>query len=493
MQINESNIGRIAICFILIAGTLILLGFNPTSSLWLDETITAWTIDRPLEDVAHLVYKFQGQSPLYYWCAWISIQIFGTSEIAFRLLSIIAGIVSLILLFKISRFYFSKNASLVVITFALIHGDFIRAWVSARPYSLALCTSLAAIYFFLKWIKSKEKISIVLSALLLITSYYFHYLFLLTGIPLMLLLVLNIKEVNRREWGLLCILAIVSAILLLPGFSHLQSLSSKAHDYSFAPAVSIKNLLLLSFVPEVFVLLFLSLFVVRIIEPFKIRITQNSQLNLLLILILWAFLPGFTLYCHGYLTGNSLLVGRYFLISCAGLLLAVGWLVDKMDISSAQLKLILLAALLIILLPRRWFLEDWRAVQQVIKASDQNQTSAVLLYSGLIEAQHPKWLFQDEFKEYLTVPLVHYPVQMPVYPVPSNLDRDRLNYFESKILPQIKTVDEVYIVAIRSKEEAINNLDPGMLVIYKPQLESIGLRNAATLISDLITVVKFTR
>ena len=54
-------------------------------SLWLDEFGTLWVVEANFASLIDRVFSFQGQTPFYYTCVWLAIQLFGESEVVLRL------------------------------------------------------------------------------------------------------------------------------------------------------------------------------------------------------------------------------------------------------------------------------------------------------------------------------------------------------------------------------------------------------------------------
>ena len=62
-------------------------------SLWLDELHTAWAVDGGLAQVAGRAAD-GNQNPLFFWMTWACTQLFGLNQLSLRLVSIVAGTVT---------------------------------------------------------------------------------------------------------------------------------------------------------------------------------------------------------------------------------------------------------------------------------------------------------------------------------------------------------------------------------------------------------------
>ena len=109
--------------FILLAILFVGAGvrvWQTTESLWLDELHTGWTVSGAWSDVSGRAAA-GNQTPCYFWLIWIWTRVFGQSELALRLPSLLAGL-----------------ALIATVFWALLR------W-TARPGSPALCALLVAL------------------------------------------------------------------------------------------------------------------------------------------------------------------------------------------------------------------------------------------------------------------------------------------------------------------------------------------------------------
>ena len=108
------------------------------NSLWLDEFGTLWAVEGGLGTVMERVYEFHGQTPFYYVWPWLSIQLFGESEIALRLPSIIFGFGTLSIVYLLGRDGWGKAAGLLAASLLSVSYFAVEADASARPYALVV-------------------------------------------------------------------------------------------------------------------------------------------------------------------------------------------------------------------------------------------------------------------------------------------------------------------------------------------------------------------
>jgi len=139
----------IAVAFFGVLGLGIRLA-SIRSSLWLDEFSTLWAVESGFGDMLRRVPTVMGQSPFYYAFAWASIHLFGESELALRLPSLLAVAgASLVIGYAAKELGGLKAAVWASVLFWLAYTA-IWASVDARPYGLALFFAAVAVLGFIR-------------------------------------------------------------------------------------------------------------------------------------------------------------------------------------------------------------------------------------------------------------------------------------------------------------------------------------------------------
>jgi hypothetical protein len=133
----------------------------------------------------------------------------------------------------------------------------------------------------------------------------------------------------------------------------------------------------------------------------------------LLVLGFWIFSPVIIFFTATLLSGNSLLVSRYWVWQLGGVALALGGVITM--ISSERHRTIatvtLLCGLLFRLLTQQWHLEDWRNAAHLVQ---EDAATEILLFSGLIESESTWLRDSPAVQEYLRAPLSVYGVTKAV-------------------------------------------------------------------------------
>ncbi|OGM57813.1 hypothetical protein A3A50_02255 [Candidatus Woesebacteria bacterium RIFCSPLOWO2_01_FULL_38_20] len=149
---------------------------------------------------------------LYVYLTVPSVAVFGLNEFAVRLPSAIAGILTIMLLYKISKILFNEKIGLLAACLAVINPWLIHFSRGAWEANISLTLTLAGIYFFLTSFKDQKKliVSAIFFALTLVT---YQGAKLSTGIVIIILAVIYFKQIlvfNRRY----LLLGFISGILI---------------------------------------------------------------------------------------------------------------------------------------------------------------------------------------------------------------------------------------------------------------------------------------
>ncbi|HUG70024.1 MAG TPA: glycosyltransferase family 39 protein [Pirellulaceae bacterium] len=159
---------------ILVLATLLRL-WQINESLWLDELHSAWVVSAGLGQVAERAH-IGNQSPLYFYLLWATTSLFGMSEWALRLPSLVAGIGLVALACGLAyRFTRSPIAAGACAMLAALDHNFLFYATEARPYA---CVQLiAAVQLYTFWnlqaaAPVHRRVAFVASSVLL---FYLHY------------------------------------------------------------------------------------------------------------------------------------------------------------------------------------------------------------------------------------------------------------------------------------------------------------------------------
>ena len=144
-------------------------------SLWLDESIQALALMGRMGPL--LTYALADyQPPLYHLIGYVSTHIFGYSEIALRLPSLLSGIFTVYFMVKIGELIGSKKNGLIAGLLAATNPLLIYYSQEGRTYAMTTLFVTASFYYFLELLKQKTKKSYMLYVLFTILFLWTSYL-----------------------------------------------------------------------------------------------------------------------------------------------------------------------------------------------------------------------------------------------------------------------------------------------------------------------------
>lgn len=213
---------NLALLAILVVGFALRLHDLGKHDLWFDEIITYDYISKPYSwGSQDFINNFiEKNPPLYFILLRQWSDLFGKSEFSLRFLSLFFGVLSIFLLYKLSRIFFDHKTSLLGAVFLSLSPFQIWYCQEARAFTLSLLLSLSSSYFFLRSFKNNDTKSWVLysfsSLLLLFTTYYAAFIL----IPQGLLLILYQRKLFFRWAAFLLPPAALFLIFIFPVFAH---------------------------------------------------------------------------------------------------------------------------------------------------------------------------------------------------------------------------------------------------------------------------------
>ena len=366
-----------------------------TQSLWLDESIEALALmgrQGPLLSYALADY----QPPLYHFIGYAVTHILGFSEIALRLPSLIAGLVTVYFVMKIGTLVSGRKVSAIAGLLAATNPLLIYYAQEGRTYAMTACFVTISAYYFLQLLNSKSTRSYLLytifTALFLWTSYLSWFL--------LLAQIIYVLRVKRYDLFKCQLVSATTWLLWFPSF--LDSLSVGRYTLALSDAwgkvvggLSWKSLPLtwvkfvigrITFTNKMFYG-----GVVAAVALLHWRILRKSNIQNNLILLIWLIVPVIL----GILTAAFLPVYSYFrvlfVLPAYLLLLALG--LGKLP----KIYTTMLLALNLCFLSIFWFTpslhrEDWRSLSRDLHGDPTSQIAMPsheqnpgLLYYGIDE------------------------------------------------------------------------------------------------------------
>lgn len=145
-----------------------------TSSIWFDEAFSAYIVKFNFIEIARYTAT-DVHPPLFYWILKIWIELFGTSEVAFRSMSVMFGMTAITFGFLLVKRLFGRYAAWLSLLFFVISPMLIRYGQEARMYTLAITIVMAATYVLTFAVKSNKRSLWILYGILVSLGMWTHY------------------------------------------------------------------------------------------------------------------------------------------------------------------------------------------------------------------------------------------------------------------------------------------------------------------------------
>lgn len=313
--------GTAMIIILLVAVFFRMFNISETS-LWTDELATYWASTAPtVQETIDRVAETQGQSPLYYLLERGILDYLPNNEFSVRLLSLIASIISVYLMFLLGRLIFDIDAKALFASLIFaIHETMVYYAQEARPYSLGIMFVLLSQIFFLYMFRRKSIFDFIFYILFSILTFYSHYVFasvlLAQNIYYVYIIVLKKSPIHPspQKWILSQILIAITIPVLLFQLSGMFD-NRVAWDWlrqmnifqALKLLISIFNLKVLLLLAGCFILFFTSEKI-----DFKARLMEHSSRYFLL--FSWLVVHFIFIFCVSKFLGISLFDPRYFVM-----------------------------------------------------------------------------------------------------------------------------------------------------------------------------------
>lgn len=160
-----------------VAGLAVVLRFVTLGlqSYSFDEAWTVKVISGSFTDMLRGVARSESSPPLYYVLAWVWSQVFGTGEAWLRLLSALAGVATVALVYVIGRTMASRRVGVAAAAIAATSPYLVFYAQEARSYALLALLSTAGVLCCVRAIQSPGTRTIALWAAVSIAAIATHY------------------------------------------------------------------------------------------------------------------------------------------------------------------------------------------------------------------------------------------------------------------------------------------------------------------------------
>jgi uncharacterized membrane protein (UPF0136 family) len=265
--------------------------------------------------------------PLYIILLHFWVKFFGTSELSSRFLSLVFGVLSVWIMYLLSRKLFSEKAALIAAALMAFSPIMIYYSQEARNYSLFVLLALLSFYFFINYIYKKNyknQAAYCFFSLLLIYTHIFSFLIIFAqNIYILYRYKFKIKKLLNWFAGQL--------ILLLLFMPWLPILFRQAHNkmYSWLPKPDL-GMLAKTVIDFFGNRLNLSIFLILIIVIILTKKYKQLDKNKIFFLSSWIILPFLIVLCYSIIF-PSLYHTRYMLFVLPAILIIFSLLIERIS------------------------------------------------------------------------------------------------------------------------------------------------------------------
>ncbi len=402
--------------------------------LWLDETGSYWHIYKGFSQIWPSNFQCP-ETPAYDYFLWLGTKMFGSSEVALRIPSLLAMLGAAYLLFLSARELFERDIAFIATIIFCLNPMIVFASVDARPYAFGMLAVNVAILCLLRMRHNQSAWLAALLGFSCAAIFYFHFL-LGAVLPALLLGYFVIADVNRKgQWRQLGIALAVFAVAILPAIpSFLFTFhSSDSHVFEAAPTLLA---FLGTFAPVKFVPTAVSIAItfyasLVLAFAFAVVLTHNrlSQIKIekwqIAVCALLALVPVLLLFGVSKGTSIHIFATRHRIEAASGI--ALCWALLFTQVKNRTARLILCLVLVAAAAYQGYsnkgqHLYSWKDAIEAVEKNASVDNAPVLICSDFPESDYVPMPLDAAKESPYFAQLSYYKLSVPVVPLPRALN-----------------------------------------------------------------------
>jgi hypothetical protein len=383
------------------------------TSFWVDEMVTVFVVhhgpDHPSLAIAPQVSK-----SIYYAVARAADSLFGVSEAGYRLPSILAMALMLLLIARLAARLIHPGAAWFAVFACLALRAVNTEAADARPYALGMCVSVAALLFLVNWLDSNRWIPaagfVVFGALLWRVHLLYWPIYFVFAVYA---IVRRARGETKVSWMTMSLTFTALAIALAPVAMDALPILHEAHAHVFVPAPTWIQLIYALKPSLLLAALAIAVVLDRLLRQWKPTSEPSTQTpkepstlasvspsSVYLILAWWLIHP-ISLFIFSWVTGDSVFIPRYLSVALPGAAaaatLAAAVFISPVGSTQRWKYAALTLGAGVLLFVGNWqhpwtphAPSDWRNASRAVHALAGADTP-VICPSPFIEAKSPVW------------------------------------------------------------------------------------------------------
>lgn len=368
------------------------------SSFWVDEMVSAFVIHF---GPAHpsLAVAPQVTETIYYWLPHAAEALFGFSEVAYRVPSLIVLGIALWLIARLAARLIHPQAAWFAVFACLALKGFNYEAADARPYALGTCVAAASLFFLVRWLDTARWLDALLFAFFGAALWRVHLVFWpFYGIFALYLAVRVLRAETQIGWKQIAAVCAMLLASLLPVAADAIRLVREAHAHVIVDEPTVRDL------RRTLKFLLLAqcgggaLIASLVFRWRKAGAPPLPPLSSWVLILGWWLWHPVALFAFSLLTGNSVFVDRYLSLALPGAALAAT-LAAGLFLPRAYWRpcAAVLGACVLLTLgqwDQLWPAHqnsNWREAARTVNEWTVDSSTPVLLPSPFIEAKFPAW------------------------------------------------------------------------------------------------------
>jgi 4-amino-4-deoxy-L-arabinose transferase-like glycosyltransferase len=206
---------NVLIFIILSLGTALrLFHYYYNRSLWMDEIYLSSSFSHfNYTELATKMLDYDQKAPIgFLWLVKFSVDLFGYNEMALRLIPLLAGITSILIFVRVSKYFLQPRAQLLAISIFAFSPALIYHSVEIKQYPMECLATVSVLYLFIRYKDShlwKDRICWGLFGALMLW-FSFSVIFMLAGIACGI----SLSHLIKRKWKLVLVSSVPFLIWL---------------------------------------------------------------------------------------------------------------------------------------------------------------------------------------------------------------------------------------------------------------------------------------
>lgn len=146
------------------------------------KTLLKFDSHKGIKDVSNSLFNTDTHPPLYFWVIYFWMRLFGNGVFGLRFFSVLMGVFSIFLAYKVAQYLFNQDAAKFCALFVSICAFSVRYSQEARAYSLITALGLLTWLFILRMENYNKNLDAFCFALFNSMGFYTHYFYIFISV-----------------------------------------------------------------------------------------------------------------------------------------------------------------------------------------------------------------------------------------------------------------------------------------------------------------------